>query len=205
MEKGTGQSEIPFSFSIQEKISEFVKVKKDNRWKKEFNKFLMNYMNAKEKDITMTRSSRKRPDIFPGMRMEVGLDVIFIIDTSGSISKKDYKQFVGEIVNVSKMCDMQKCRIIQCHTSVSSDEKRFSLKKIKSIVFRDTGGTRMRTALEMLKREGNKKPVVIFTDGLIDYFTAEEFKFKILMFFTMPGAVETIKKRGFKIICPKDG
>jgi hypothetical protein len=57
----------------------------------------------------------------------------------------------------------------------------------------------------MLKREDNKKPVVIFTDGLIDYFTAEEFKFKILMFFTMPGAVETIKKRGFKIICPKDG
>ncbi len=205
MERGErGQSEIPFSMSIQEKIDEFVKVKKDNRWKKELKNFLMNYMNAKEKDITMTRSNRKRPEIFPGMRMEIGLDVIFIIDTSGSIRKQDYKQFVGEITNVSKMCDMQKCRIIQCHTSVSSDDKKFSLKKIKSIVFKDTGGTRMRTALELLVREGNKKPVVIFTDGFIDYFTAEEFKFKILMFVTSASIVENIKKKGFKVICPKD-
>lgn len=204
MEHTGGQSEIPFSFAIQEKINQFEKVKKDNRWKKEFNKFLLNYMNAKEKDITMTRSSRKRPDIFPGMRMEIGLDVIFVMDTSGSIRLTDYKQYVGEIVNVSKICNLEKCRIIQCHTQVSSDEKRFSLKKVKSIVFKDTGGTRMRTALEMLRREGNKKPVVIFTDGAIDYFTAEEFKFKILLFVTIPDTVDTLKKRGFKIICPKN-
>ncbi len=198
-----GRSEIPLSFLFQEKIDNLLKVKKDNRWKKEFHRFVLSCLNEKEKDMTMTRSSRKRPDIFPGLKREIGLDIVFIIDTSGSISKIDYKQFIGEIININKICELDKCRIIQCHTSVSSDDRKFSLKKIKSITFKETGGTRMRSALDVLVRENNKKPVVIFTDGQIDYFTAEEFKFKILLFVTDPHTVYDMNNRGFRTICPQ--
>lgn len=199
----TGKSEIPLSFLFQEKIDNLLKVKKDNRWKKEFHRFFLSCINEKEKDMTMTRSSRKRPDIFPGLKRDIGLDIVFIIDTSGSISKANYKQFIGEIVNINKICELDKCRIIQCHTIVSSDDRKFSLKKIKSIVFKESGGTRMRTALDILVKEKNKKPVVIFTDGEIDYFAAEEFKFKILLFVTNSHTVYDLNNRGFRTICPQ--
>lgn len=197
------KSEIPLSFLFQKKIDNLLKTKRDNRWKKEFHKFFLSCLNEKEKDMTMTRSSRKRPDIFPGLKREIGLDIVFIIDTSGSISKINYKQFIGEIVNINKICELDKCRIIQCHTLISSDDRKFSLKKIKSITFKETGGTRMRTALDVLVKENNRKPVVIFTDGYIDYFTAEEFKFKVLLFVTDPHTVYDINNRGFRTICPQ--
>jgi predicted metal-dependent peptidase len=203
-EKLYGKSEIPFAYALQERIDSYEKVKKDNRWKKELNRFVLSYMQEKEKDITMTRSSRKRPDIFPGMKRDIGLDIIFIIDTSGSIADADYKQFVGEIVNINKICELDKCRIIQCHTQVSKDDRKFSLKKIKSIKFEESGGTRMRSALELLQRENNRKPCVIFTDGLVDFFAAEEFQFKVLLFVTVKETVYDLTNRGFKVICPKD-
>lgn len=203
-ENGGGRSEIPFSIALQERIEEYVKTKKNNQWKKQFRKVLLHQVNEKEKDITMTRSNRKRPDIFPGLKREVGLDVVFIIDTSGSIRKIDYQMFIGEIENVGKLCDLSNCRIIQCHTTVSSDDKKFSLKKIKKIVFKEKGGTRMRSALDVLVEEKNRRPVIIFTDGIIDYFTAEEFKFEIVLFVTEKNTAEDIKKRGFNVICPKE-
>lgn len=203
-ENGGGRSEIPFAIALQERIEEFLKTKKNNKWKRQFRKVLLHQINEKEKDITMTRSNRKRPDIFPGLKREVGLDVVFIIDTSGSIRKIDYQMFIGEIENVGKLCDLSNCRIMQCHTQVSSDDKKFSLKKIKKIVFKEKGGTRMRSALDILVQEKNRRPVIIFTDGLIDYFTAEEFKFEIVLFVTVKETAADIEKRGFNVVCPKE-
>jgi predicted metal-dependent peptidase len=129
--------------------------------------------------------------------------VVFIIDTSGSIGLEDYKTFVSEIKNVNKICELDKCRIMQCHTSVSSDDKKFKMKKINSIEFKESGGTRMRSALDILAKEGNRKPVVLFTDGYIDDFRQSEFQFKILMFLTDPCNKEELKKKGFRVICLK--
>jgi hypothetical protein len=201
---GVGRSEIPLAFAIEEKIGNLLKRIKNSDWKRELRKWFMSYMNEKDKDITMTRSNRKRPDIFPGLKREVGLDVIFIIDTSGSVGDEEYKLFKNEIKNINRECDLEKCRIIQCHTKVSKDDKKFTLKKINDIQFVETGGTRMRSALEILARENNRKPVIIFTDGEIDYFAVENFKFKILLFVTRKEHAGDIRKRGFKVICPKE-
>lgn len=203
-EGSNSKSEIPCSIPLREKMEKLKKKVVNNQWKNEFKKFILRYMNEKEKDITMTRSSRKRPGIFPGMKREIGLDVIFIIDTSGSIGRDDYKLFINEIININKLCDLEKCRIIQCHTSVSDDARKFSLKKINSIEFKETGGTRMRSALDVLLNERNRKPVVIFTDGYIDWFAQEEFPFKVLLFLTCKENANDIRKRGFQVVCPKE-
>jgi predicted metal-dependent peptidase len=157
----------------------------------------------KDMDYTMSRENRRLPGVFPGKRRERGIDLIVAVDTSGSINYNDYNDFVNQIEKISKDCELNKVRLIQCHHTIAYDAE-VNLSRIKKLGIVETGGTTMRCVFEKLKRENNKKLLILFTDGAIDSFDPKEYaKFKHIMFTSRGNRMygENLQKQGFTVIC----
>ena len=183
-------------------IKEFFKVKAKN-WKQILQSHLTSYMNPTQMDYTMSREDRRRKDVFPGKRKEIGLDVIIGVDTSGSINYTDYNDFVGQIEKIIKDCDLDTIRLIQCHHSIAFD-KKIPARRLKQTPVKEVGGTTMRVMYEKLKRERNRKLLILFTDGFIEHdLNNEGWGFKSIMFLSRGGESmkEPLEKRGFTVIC----
>lgn len=181
-------------------ILEWFKIRKKN-WRQILKKELTSYANPQDIDYTMSRESRVIPDFFPGKKRERGLDVIVQVDTSGSINYKDWNDFINQIEEIGRSCDTRAVRVLQVHSVIASDEK-VNLRRVKQMRIKETGGTTMALGPEMLKREKNKKLLIIFTDGYIDNFEAKDYPFKIIMFLSRGNSqnTETIAERGFMVI-----
>ena len=62
----------------------------------------------------------------------------------------------------------------------------------------------MKVVYEKLKKERNRKLLILFTDGYIDHFKADEYKgFKSIMFLSRgcESQAPTLRDRGFQVIC----
>lgn len=185
-------------------IKEFFKVKTKN-WRQILQSHIISYLNPTQVDYTMSREDRRRKDVFPGKKKDIGLDVIIGVDTSGSINYEDYNSFVKQIEKIVRDCDLDTLRLIQCHGHISYD-KKISARKIKTIPVKETGGTTMRVIYEKLKRERNKKLLILFTDGYIDNFNNEGWGFKSIMFLSKGFGCnkDILQTRGFPVICQDD-
>lgn len=195
---------IPGMDKIGALVMEWFKVKQKD-WRQILQKHLINCINPTELDYTMTRERRGRDGVFPGKRRDRGLDCIIAADTSGSISHKDWNDFINQIEKIAKDCDIDKLRFIQCHHSIAFDQK-VNMRRIKQVPIKETGGTTMRVVYEKLKQERNKKLLVLFTDGYIDHFLQKDYNFKSIMFLSRgcEGQKPELEKRGFTVICQDD-
>jgi predicted metal-dependent peptidase len=154
----------------------------------------------------MMREHRALDDIFPGKKRDLGFEIIIAIDTSGSISGTDFNDFMNQIYKISKDCNVIKVRVIQCHTRITDDRycRISSLKALKEFQIKEYGGTAMRPIFEKLKGEKNRIPLILFTDGEIDSFSAEEYTgFKHIIFLSRghEGMKPFLERNGFKVIC----
>jgi predicted metal-dependent peptidase len=181
-------------------IMEWFKVRRKN-WKQILKRELVSYANPQDIDYTMSRESRVIEGFFPGKKRERGLDVIFQVDTSGSINLKDWNDFGNQIEEISRSCDIKLVRCLQVHSVIASDEM-VNIRRIKNWRIKETGGTTMALGPVKLKKEGNKKLLVIFTDGYIDVFEQKDFPFKIIMFLSRGNShnAEILKERGFTVV-----
>lgn len=181
-------------------ILDWFKVKRKN-WKQLLKKELVSFSNPQDIDYTMSRESRVLEGFFPGKKRERGLDVIFQVDTSGSINLKDWNDFVNQIEEIARSCDVKMMRCLQVHSVIACDEL-VNLRKVKNWRIKETGGTTMALGPEKLKREGNKKLLIIFTDGYTDVFFQKDYPFKIMIFLSRGNShnTETFKERGFTVI-----
>jgi predicted metal-dependent peptidase len=196
-----GLNSIPGLDKFGAELANFFKVKTKN-WKQMLQNFMSLAINVSEADFTMSRENRIKPDYFPGKKMERGLDCILGMDTSGSIGGSDWNDFCNQVVRISKDFNADKLRVMQCHTRVSFDGM-VNISKIHKMFVRETGGTIMQVLFERLKAERNKKPVILFTDGEIDYFPASQYNFKILMFLSRGHSryKPVLESLGHKVIC----
>jgi hypothetical protein len=187
--------------SLGAHIHEWFKVRTKN-WRDVLKKYVATAVNPQEFDYTMSRENRRVAGMFPGKRRERGIDLVVAIDTSGSINYADYNDFVNQIEKIVRDCDVQKVRMIQCHHSIAFD-KMVRLRNIKNIPVVETGGTTMRCVYEQLKRDNNRKLLVLFTDGCIDHFKNEGWGFKSLMFLSRGNEcyADAIRDRGFQVLC----
>jgi len=182
-------------------IHEWFKVRAKD-WRQILSKYITTAINIKDMDYTMSRENRRLPGVFPGKRRERGIDLIVAVDTSGSINYNDYNDFVNQIEKISKDCELNKVRLIQCHHTIAYDHEVI-LSRIKKLGIVETGGTTMRVVFEKLKRENNKKLLILFTDGVIDEFDPKEYgKFKHILFTSRGNRMygENLQKRGFTVI-----
>lgn len=181
-------------------ILEWFKVRKKN-WKQILKKELTSYSNPQDIDYTMSRESRVIPDFFPGKKRERGLDVIIQVDTSVSINYKDWNDFINQIEEISRSCDTKKVRVMQVHSVIASDEM-VNISRIKNMRIKEVGGTTMQLGPAKLKKEKNKKLLIIFSDGYVDIFSQKDYNFKVLWFLSRGNEhqAESLRERGFSVI-----
>jgi len=131
---------------------------------------LARYLNATARDdYSYSRPSRREGDyIMPSLKSHE-LDVVVVIDTSGSVSDKEMKEFVSE-VNALKGQIRARITLLACDSDLAGDGpwrfepwEEFDLPR----AFAGGGTTDFRPVFDWVNRE-NKRPdaLVYFTDGV---------------------------------------
>ncbi len=158
---------------------------------------------AEDNSYSMKRESRSAPDMFPGKERQEGLDLNIIIDVSGSICHDEFNRFVNEIERIARDVDVPYVRYIQFHSNIAFDDY-VPLSSIRGIGIASTGGTCLASALDILKRDGNKTLTVVFTDGHVEESVkAADYDFEALLFLSASGrgyAADSLRNRGFKVV-----
>lgn len=150
--------------TIPGQVSQLLEKLKEQRkpvidWKYFLRRFVAN--SYKEHTITTRRRESRRFEDAPGLRHEPEFNLLVGIDTSGSVSDKELKEFMQEIDNISK----QKCDI----TILLCDTKIHSIVQYKHGMATDfkvqgRGGTSFEPVLQYY-REHPDTCLVYFTDG----------------------------------------
>lgn len=135
-----------------------------------WNTLLARFLNQASKNNYTWRKPNRRffPEHYlPSLHSE-GLDRIdFIIDTSGSISEKDFKQFLGEINKVLKQFKPKEIGLSQFDHEYRGTEIINEYTDLRKVSIKGGGGTRIETTLEAVDKF-NTKCLIIFTDGYMN-------------------------------------
>ncbi len=151
-------------------------------------------------DYSFTRPSKKalaHGIYLPSVKKE-NVDVRIVIDLSGSISEKDMKDFLTEIVGMSKAFkDRINMEIITHETEPSEpiEVNRANEEKILNIKFKGGGGTEALPTIKYLNKKNNSL-VIWLTDGYFETVTRDDINFKVLWVLTKDGTDESIKDTG---------
>ena len=132
---------------------------------------LRHYLRASVR--ALTRQSWKRPnrrtgELFKGHIPYRIARVVLAIDTSGSISQKEFSKFMGELYGLQKVYPAE-VRIIQCDAEVQSDDL---LKKGReyTATMKGRGGTSFTPVFEYIKEKRYNPDVLVYlTDGFGDF------------------------------------
>jgi predicted metal-dependent peptidase len=105
--------------------------------------------------------------IMPGMKPGTQIDVCVAIDTSGSISEQDLKDFLSEVKGIMDSYDEYKVRVITWDTSVHNPQEFNSdnMSDITEYVPGGGGGTDPHCVWEWLQENDiEPKKLIVFTD-----------------------------------------
>ena len=122
-------------------------------------------------DYTWMRSSRKGWDmdaVMPGMRTTDAIDIAVAIDTSGSISTEQCKDFLSEIKGIMESFDSYRIHVFTFDTDTYNPQQYNSdnLEDITEYDIQGGGGTDFDAIFKYLKdAEIEPKRLVVFTDG----------------------------------------
>jgi len=122
-------------------------------------------------DYTWKRPHRKSVVIGiyqPSVKREL-LNVTVAIDTSGSISEKELKSFLSEVISLAKSFSQIKMKFVT-HDAEIQDVYEFTngnIKKIMNIKIHGGGGTSHKPVFELAEKEKTKL-LICFTDAYSD-------------------------------------
>jgi len=140
--------------------------------KEDWRKILATYLSTSTTDFDFMKRDRRMlgsPFYLPDLGDEEQLEnIIFVLDTSGSISSSELNNFVSEVRGLMKYFPRAKGWVMDCDASVG---QVFELEKMKQVRhFYGGGGTsHVPVFKEIKKREWNPKVVVCFTDLYTDF------------------------------------
>jgi predicted metal-dependent peptidase len=122
-------------------------------------------------DYSWMRSSRKGWDmdaVMPGMKTTDAIDIAVAIDTSGSISTEQARDFLSEIKGIMESFDSYKIHVFTFDTETYNPQQYNSenLEDITEYDIQGGGGTDFDAIFRYLKDvEIEPKKLVVFTDG----------------------------------------
>jgi len=120
-------------------------------------------------DYTYSKPHKKSEAVgvyIPAIKKE-GMELAVAIDTSGSISEEDLRDFVSEMAGIVQQCNATVWAII-CDCEVYSVNKVRNISELKNIKIKGGGGTSHIPVFEELKKNPklkNVKVLVALTDG----------------------------------------
>ena len=137
-----------------------------------------NFMNNFAKDDYSWRRPNRRylPDlVVPSSHSEAVTNLVFAIDSSGSVSNKEFGLFAQEIDVVQQQLNPEIITLINFdHQIQSIHEITQNINILADIEFTGRGGTNVRPVLEWAK-ENNPEVLIIFTDGWFNQPYIHEF------------------------------
>lgn len=107
------------------------------------------------------------------------VDIMIAIDTSGSISQEELKEFLSEIIAIAKSFSNVRMTLIvaDCKVHKVYEVCNGNIEKIKSLKMVGGGGTSHIPVYDwILKNKPNARLLVAFTDGWTDYPDREEIR-----------------------------
>jgi predicted metal-dependent peptidase len=131
-------------------------------------------------DFTWARPSRRSwhmDAVLPGLKPGQQIDVCVAIDTSGSISEKDLKDFLSEVKGIMELYDEYKIHVITWDTAVHNPQVFTSenLDDIEAYEPGGGGGTDPHCVWEWLQQnEIEPKKLIMFTDFCFFGWSPEE-------------------------------
>lgn len=162
-------------------------------WKKYFRRLVGNTITN---DILLTRMrpSKRVPDS-RGIKIKRKPNICVIVDTSGSISEADFKDFFSEINYIYK--SGVSVTVIECDTKINNI---FEFKGLNNIKISGRGGTILTPAVDYYKDHPDFSSCVLFTDGFLGdnpFPTA-----KNLIWVIASNGNKTQKYKGYTIFIP---
>jgi len=122
---------------------------------------------------TWSRPNKKLPDKLPGRETLRSGRVVVLVDTSGSISERELKQFVSEVYEVAR--EVANVVVIPWDATVYEPIAINSPSDVRRIKLRGGGGTVIGPALELVDRKfSNSDIIIILSDWHIyDLYSSE--------------------------------
>lgn len=161
---------------IQRMIKDFQEPKID--WRSKLARTLRSWMKSDSSFMTPNRRSWSSGfgstgsfygcPIFPGLKPDEDIDIAIALDASGSISTEMLKDFIGEVIGITKQFKQYKIRIMTFDTQVYTvkDYKTGDEKKILEYPVHGGGGTDFKAVWDHMKQDDYKpKQLIMFTDG----------------------------------------
>ena len=148
--------------SVQRMLEELLKPKIN--WKVLLRRFMQSLANF---DYTWRKPRRRMLPLgiyMPSVYSEGLSKVTFAIDTSGSITEKQFNQFMSEVYAVMKQFSPNIIDVIQFDHQLQAHDVVKSLRDLQHIVFKGHGGTQPDVALEAFN-ETDSLALFVITDG----------------------------------------
>lgn len=128
---------------------------------------LQRWLNARNNGrYDFTRPHRRYPFYMPSRRLEGMERLDFVIDTSGSISTREFEAFCSEIQGILDQFKPKALGMSQFDDNFRGTQLITKYTNIKNLQFRGGGGTCIKDTLEELEKT-NSRALIIFTDGYI--------------------------------------
>lgn len=161
-------------------------------WHKYLRRYLSNILQDDTSFDTPDKNHIYRGLILPGQYEDENAikDIVFLIDTSGSINEEDLKNFLFQVHNICK--DFEVDGKIVFFDSVVQDVFNISKENINRLSTRGGEGTDVNVALEYVKKERlSYSCILVLTDG---YFNPPKtFLRNVIWCLTEDGIEEAIK------------
>lgn len=136
-----------------------------------WNKILQKYLNSFTKNDYSFKKPNRRffpkyhlPSLF-GMKLQ---NITVAVDTSGSVSARDFQVFVSEVASILKMMKPDEMTFLQFDTCIKGEEKIKNIQELLRTKFVGGGGTIITDVLEYCRK---KKPqlLLVFSDGEFNF------------------------------------
>lgn len=132
-----------------------------------WHRILQKYLQTYVKDDYSWRKINRRffpKHMIPSLHSTALIDVAIAVDTSGSVSDKDFKQFISEAHKVLRMMKPSSMTLIQFDRAIKSVDKLKTIRDLAKVKFFGRGGTCIEPVMEWQQKH-RPQVLMIFTDG----------------------------------------
>lgn len=146
-------------------------------WVNELRRFIAKNINSNRIISLKKRNKRFKmePYIIPGFKRNKKLDLIVTLDTSGSISDKQFAAFVSELINLKKL--NYEITVIECDTEIKNIYK---FDDYTNVTFKGRGGTSFVKPFMWVQEKTPKPDAMIYFTDMQGVFPDIDLKFPTL-------------------------
>lgn len=140
-----------------------------------WNKILQKYLQTFNKsDYTFKKPNRRffPEHHLPSLHSEALMDITIAVDTSGSVTDEQFRQFISETHSIMRMMKPNKMTLIQFDTEIKAIDQIKSIHDLMRVKFTGRGGTCINPLLDWVN-ENKPQLLLVFTDGGFYFYTTE--------------------------------